>query len=181
MEQYISISLLNDFIYSPDSIYLHSLYQDFDQSIYKDTPQINGTLNHTSIDSKTYSTSKHILQNTMVFSQQYGICGKVDVFNIRTGELVERKSRIKTVYPGYRFQLYAQYFGLLEQGYKVKKLFLHSLEDNKRYPIKLPAGTELEVFEKVLNQLKKFDPLSLLHKNHVDHKADISIYHNLGF
>jgi CRISPR-associated exonuclease Cas4 len=181
MEQYIPISLLNDFCYSPDSIYLHSLYQDFDDSLYKDKPQINGILNHTAIDSKTYSTSKHLLQNTMFFCQKYGLCGKIDVYDTKMGELIERKSKIKTIHLGYLYQLYAQYFALLEQGYQPKKLFLHSLEDNKRYPITIPNPEQIQEFETNLTKLKNFNPLDLLSKPHTDHNSQISIYTNLSF
>ena len=65
MEQYIPVSLLNDFVYSPSSIYLHSIYQEFDQSIYKSRFQTNGTLNHTTIDNGKYSTSANTLQGTI--------------------------------------------------------------------------------------------------------------------
>jgi CRISPR-associated exonuclease Cas4 len=181
MEQYIPISLLNDFVYSPDSIYLHSLYQDFDESLYKDKPQINGNLNHAPIDTKTYSSSKHLLQNTMFFSQKYGLCGKIDIYNTKTGELIERKSKIKTIYPGYKYQLYAQLFALQEQGYKVKTLYLHSLEDNKRYQIPMPSPQEIQEFEQNLQKLKNFNPLDLLQKPHTDNNSQISIYSNLSF
>ena len=181
MEQYIPVSLLNDFLYSPDSIYLHSLFKEFDDSLYKDKPQLNGILNHKTIDSKTYSTSKHLLQNTAFYSQKYGLCGKIDIFNTKTGELIERKSKIKTIHTGYIYQLYAQMFGLQELGLKVNKLSIHSLEDNKRYAIPLPTQPEIEGFEHTLHQLKNFNPLSLLHKTHTDHNSQISIYNNLSF
>jgi CRISPR-associated exonuclease Cas4 len=181
MEQYIPVSLINDFLYSPDSIYLHSLYHDFDDSTYKDRPQLNGLLNHKSVDTKTYSTSKFLLQNTPFYSQKYGLCGKIDIFNTKTGELIERKSKIKTIHQGYIYQLYAQMFALLEQGYKVKKLTLHSLEENKRYPISLPTLVEIDEFETTITKLKNWDPLSLLQRTHTDHNSQISIYNNLSF
>ena len=181
MEQYIPVSLLNDFVYSPSSIYLHSIYQEFDQSIYKSRFQTNGTLNHTTIDNGKYSTSANTLQGTMFYCQKYGLCGRIDIFDIKKGLLIERKSCIKQLFPGYRFQLYAQMFGLIEQGHIVKQLCLHSLEDNKRYPISLPNELELAEFENLINQLKNFDPLDLLNQKHLDQNCQISIYNNLAF
>ena len=66
MDQYIRISSLNDFIFCPYSIYFHNLYENYEKQLYQDTPQINGTLNHSLIDSGNYSTSKDILQWTGV-------------------------------------------------------------------------------------------------------------------
>ena len=62
MEQYIKISTMRDFDFCPYSIYFHNLYENYEKQLYQDTPQINGTLNHSLIDSGNYSTSKDILQ-----------------------------------------------------------------------------------------------------------------------
>jgi CRISPR-associated exonuclease Cas4 len=181
MESYIPVSYLNDFVYSPESIYLHSVYQDFGEAIYKDIPQVNGAINHESIDTHKYSSSRHLLQGVMFFSQKYGLCGKIDVFNTKTGELVERKSRIKKVFSGYKYQLYAERQGLIEMGYKVNKMFLHSLEDNKRYAVPVPNIQEQKEFEEVIEKIKNFNPLDILKNPHVSKTAQLSIYKNLGF
>lgn len=181
MEAYIPASLLNDFAYCPESIYLHMVYQDFAEYIYKDIPQANGTLNHKTIDTNTYSSSKHILQGLSFYCEKYCICGKIDTFNTKTGVLVERKSRLKTVHPGYRFQLYAQMFGLQEMGFTVNKLFFHSLEDNKRYAIQKPTLEELEEFEACVSAIRNFNPLTILENRHSSHNSTISIYNNLTF
>ena len=46
---------------------------------------------------------------------------------------------------------------LQEMGYKVNKLYIHSLDDNKRYAIALPKGKLLKEFENTINQIKSFD------------------------
>ena len=38
MEDYISISQLNDFIFCPYSIYLHNVYMETDEGLYHATP-----------------------------------------------------------------------------------------------------------------------------------------------
>lgn len=157
MYDYIQITLLNDFIFCPRSIYFHRLYDKYSDENYKRVPQKAGTLKHKNIDEKRYSTRKNIMQGTSVFCEKYNIGGKIDLFDKENGELVERKNKIKKIYDGYRYQLYAQYFCLKEMGYNVKKLFLHSLSDNKRYLLKIPGTKEIKEFENLLEDIRSFD------------------------
>lgn len=159
MEAYIKLSFLNDFIFCPRSIYFHQLYGNFHHSLYKQAPQYKGKAAHETIDTNKYSTSAHILQGTDVYSSQYNICGKIDVFDIDKGVLTERKREIKTIYDGYVFQVYAQCFGLRESGYKVNKLILHDLVHNKNYTIDLPEDNKVlfNKFEKLINNINTFD------------------------
>lgn len=167
MEETIIISYLNDFIFCPISIYFHKLYGNLDRNLYQTEYQINGTNAHKAVDNKTYSTSKNILQGIDIYSQKYGIEGKIDIFNINKGELVERKNKIKQIYDGYVFQIYAQYYGLTEMGYKVKKLNLYSMSDNKKYNIKLPTeDLEMKIkFEKLIQNIHEFDIENFQQKN----------------
>jgi CRISPR-associated exonuclease Cas4 len=180
MEDVIQISKLNDFYYSPESLYLHSVYESFAETDYKDLPQTRGKLNHETIESGNFSNRKNVLQGVSVYSEKYGLVGKIDTFDISSGTLTERKTRIKQVYPGYRYQLYAEMFGLLEMGYTVNKLQLYSMEDNKTYPLNLPSPAELIEFETLISKIRAFNPLDLLRQK-ADHKSDISIYGELGF
>lgn len=159
MEEVILISYLNDFIFCPVSIYFHKLYGNLDKSLYQSTYQINGTNAHETIDSKTYSTRKEVLQGIDVYSEKYGIIGKIDVFDVKTGILTERKRTIKQVYDGYIFQVYAQYFALCEMGYKVNKIVMHSITDNKNYHIELPDNNPImkEKFENLIKDIHEFD------------------------
>ena len=157
MEDYIQISTLNDFIFCPKSIYYHAIYSKYNQNIYHEKPQIAGKIKHENIDKKIYSSAKRYLQSLEVYSEKYRLCGKIDVFDKETSSLIERKNKITTIYDGYRYQLYAQYFCLKEMEYDVKKLFLHSLTDNKRYPIDLPDDSETQIFEKLIQDIRSFD------------------------
>lgn len=159
MEEIILISYLNDFIFCPISIYFHNLYGTMDKTMYQTTYQINGSNAHKSIDDKKYSTKKNVLQSINVYSEKYGIQGKIDTFDIDKGLLTERKNKIIQIYDGYVFQIYAQYFALTEMGYKVEKLRFHSLSDNKNYDVKLPFE-DVEMFnkfEKLIEDMHKFD------------------------
>lgn len=51
MENPISITMINDFVFCPVSIYFHSLYDGVERNLYQDKSQINGTKSHETIDS----------------------------------------------------------------------------------------------------------------------------------
>lgn len=138
MEEIILVSYLNDFIFCPASIYFHKLYGNLEQTLYQSNYQINGKSAHKSIDKKTYSTSNYVLQGIDIFTEEYGILGKIDIFDIKNGILTERKNKITEIYDGYIFQTYAQYYALKEMGYMINEIKLHSLEDNKTYKVNLP-------------------------------------------
>lgn len=158
MQSYIRISSLNDFIFCPKSIYFHTLYENLEDQVYKDTPQVRWTLNHARIDRGKYSTSKDILQWTAIFSEKYGLIGKLDCFHVSKKSLIERKTHISQVYLGMKYQVYAQYFCLIEMGYEVEKLKLYSLDDNKVYEIPIPNQEEVQDFEAFLEEYRAFDP-----------------------
>lgn len=148
-------------MFCPKSLYLHGVYSSFDTSIYHDTPQTVGSVAHENIEDKSYTTSKHILQGLSVYSVRLGVKGKVDIYDAKNKCLIERKYRVKHIYDGYRYQLYAQMYCLEEAGFSVKRLFLHSLSDNKRYEIPLPGKVEKQEFEDVVSRIKSFDVVSI--------------------
>lgn len=156
MEQYIPISKINDFLYCPMSLYLHTAYEDFDKREYQEVAQIAGAFAHKNIENKTYSSAKRFVQSIDVYCEKYNIAGKIDIYDKREKALIERKNKIKKIYLGYVYQLYGEYFCMIEMGYEVKRLFLHSLSDNKRYEITLPDKEEVIAFEKTLKQMGDF-------------------------
>ncbi|MBI3421274.1 MAG: type V CRISPR-associated protein Cas4 [Candidatus Sungbacteria bacterium] len=174
MESYIQISKINDFMFCPLSLYLHSVYEPFDTSLYHDTPQIVGKANHAAIEEGRYSTSKHILQGLSVYSERFGIMGKIDIYDEKKKLLVERKTKIRTIWPGYIYQIYAQYFCLMEMGYAVEHLALHSLSDNRRYPLPVPTERDAARFGFFIEQIRAFDIRR--YKNHRCAKCTKSIY-----
>jgi len=180
MEPYITLSFLNDFIFCPRSIYFHQLYGGFKDTVYNQTPQYKGKAAHTAIDEKTYSTQKNILQNIEVFSENFNLCGKIDVFDIKTGKLTERKREVKVIYDGYVFQVYAQCHALREMGYTVNEIIIHDLIHNKNYPIPLPEDDVImqKKFENLIQQINEFD---LLEDNFIANKqkCENCIYNQL--
>lgn len=158
MDDCIIISNLNDFIFCPASIYFHNLYGSQDTMTYQNSSQINGTSAHEAVDSGRYSAAKHIITALEVYSEKYNLVGKIDIYDANTKTLIERKRQIKTIYDGYIFQIYAQYFAMCEMGYEVRKLQFYSMVDNKTYPVKLPDESDemMRKFEKTVEDIRSF-------------------------
>ena len=158
MEPYIQISFLNDFVFCPRSIYFHQVYSSFNQEVYHSDIQVKGRIAHLNIDQKKYSTRKEILQGLPVYSEKYLLCGRVDIFNQKTEVLTERKKKVQKIYDGFIFQIYAQYYCLIEMGYNVKKLFIYSLDKNKNYSIPLPKDNpQMDLrFKNLIKQIYEF-------------------------
>lgn len=158
MDDSILISNLNDFVFCPASIYFHNLYADQDTMSYQSTDQINGKKAHEKVDSGEYSSKRSTISGIGVYSEKYGIVGKIDIYDGEKKQLIERKRTIRKIYDGYIFQLYAQYFGMLEMGYEIKEMFLYSMTDNRKYPVPLPCddpGT-LSKFKNLIQEIKTF-------------------------
>ena len=178
MENYILITWLNDFIFCPYSIYLHNIYDNLSNTNYYSTSQTKGRYAHKNIDKGIYSTKKNDLSGIDVINHKYGLVGKIDLFHKDKGSLVERKRQIKTIYDGYKYQLYAQYFCLKEMGYHVKSLKFYSMVDNKSYPIAIPVDQELEKFERHIYVVKSYNPLDMKFSQNIQ-KCKYCIYSNL--
>jgi CRISPR-associated protein Cas4 len=135
---------------------------DADRMMSQSEYQINGTHAHESVDEGKYSSKCKILQGISVYSEEYGIIGKIDVFDIETGILTERKKKISAVFKGQVFQVYAQYFALKEMRYCVKKLRIHSMDDNKNYDLALPEDddTMAKDFKRTIQMMHAFNPES---------------------
>jgi CRISPR-associated protein Cas4 len=179
MESYLPISYINDFIFCPRSIYFHQLYGRTEQRLYHKTEQANGKAAHKAIDNKRYSTSKHILQGIDIYSEEYCIGGKIDIYDEKKALLVERKKKIKFIYNGYIFQLYAQYYCLREMGYTVRQLRLHSIDDNKNYPVERPEKNKIlrQSFRQQIKQIKEYDMSEPFNPN--ANKCRNCIYNNI--
>jgi len=178
MEDFIQISKLNDFLFCPKTLYLHSIYESFGQRSYHQTPQVAGKLAHENIDQGHYSTAKKYLQGLEVASSEYGLLGKIDIYDQEKQSLIERKNKIKNIYEGYLMQVWGQTVCLEEMGYPVKSIFLHSLLDNKRYPVSLPGQADRQRLQGLIEQIRNFNPQSLM--QHSCPKCSLSIYNNLN-
>ncbi len=178
MELYLKISYLNDFVFCPLSIYYHQLYGGLSERLYYGAAQLEGKAVHEAIDGKRYSTHKNILQGMDVFSQEYNLCGRIDLFDKERGLLAERKKRVTSIYDGYIFQLYAQCLCLREMGYTVLSLRLYSSDDNKMHPIPLPEDDPgmFRKFKTTNREMQSFDMDGFVPQNEV--KCQRCIYND---
>ena len=164
-EEYISISTLNDFIFCPYSIYLHNVYMESDEGLYHATPQTQGRIAHETVDEKKSSTSKDVLLALPVFSERYGLMGKIDVFKIKEKLLVERKYQLKQIYQGQIYQLWAQMFCLQEMGYEVEHLAFYEISTNKTIPVNYPSSEDIRAFEQFLLSFRNYDTIQPFQPN----------------
>lgn len=149
MTDYISISTLNDFIFCPYSIYLHNVYMEADETMYHATPQIRGLASHKTVDKKTASNRANDLLSLPVYSEEYGLIGKIDVYKRKERKLIERKYQLKQIFQGQRYQLWAQMLCLREMGFKVETLAFYEISTNKMIPVEVPSYEELLQFKQL--------------------------------
>lgn len=167
MDDLLLISYLNDFIFCPASIYFHQLYGNREKMTYQCSDQINGTAARAAVDSGRYSTRKTVFQSIFIYSEQLKVVGRIDTYDAEKEVITERKKKIKQIFDGYIFQLYAQYYCLCEMGYTVRKLQLYSMDDNKMYPVALPEN-DLEMkrkFENLFDEIKHFSLVDFYQTN----------------
>jgi CRISPR-associated exonuclease Cas4 len=182
MDDYIQISKLNDFLYSPKSAYFHQAYEEFDTSLYHDTPQVMGNAAHETIDKTSYSSTKRYIVGMAVSSCDYKLVGKIDIYDTETCDLIERKRKVKQIHPGYVMQLVAQAVCLIEEGFEVKRLIIHSLSDNKRYFLGEVSKDRKQELAKLLESIREYGVLKASQSwDQEPHKDQNTIYHNLYF
>lgn len=175
-EDYISISTLNDFIFCPYSIYLHNVYMDTDEGLYHATPQTKGRLAHESVDNKT-ALNRDIVLALPVISKQLGLTGKIDVYKQKEKKLIERKYSLKHIYQGQIYQLWAQYFCMVEMGYEINSISFYEISTNKTIPINLPTNEDRENLISFIKVFKKYDPSEAIDIN--KNKCSHCIYSNI--
>lgn len=157
MDQNIIISNINDFLFCPRSIYFHNLYANYSESTFHDAPQVQGKNAHKSIDTKQYSSKASMLEGIDLYSEELGVVGKIDLYDTASKTLIERKRLIKTIYEGYLLQVYAQFYCLIEMGYEVNVICLHSLADNRRHIVNLPDAQAKKRLLEVIHQMGVFN------------------------
>lgn len=159
MEPLWTMTQLNDFIFCPRSLYYSGIYKNTGSvELYHQAPQLNGKAAHEAVDEARYSTRKDVLQGTTVYCEKYKLVGRIDTFDISSGELTERKNSVTAIYDGFRFQLYGQYFALMEMGFNVKSMRIYSLKDNTVYPIPIPDSRQVADFEQTLHAMRDWTP-----------------------
>lgn len=158
MIDYINISTLNDFIFCPYSIYLHNVYMETDETMYHATPQTQGRIAHETVDRKTADNRSDVILSLPVFSEEYGLMGKIDVYRRKEKKLIERKYQLKQIFQGHIYQLWAQMFCLREMGYEVETLAFYETSANRMIPVAMPTEHETEYFKNFIKRFRSYNP-----------------------
>lgn len=158
MQDYISISMLNDFIFCPYSIYLHNVYMTVSEDVYHDTPQAKGKSAHEAIDNKKYSSRKNEITGLCIYSEELGVIGKIDLYKGDEKCLIERKYQLHSIYQGQIYQLWAQYFCMTEMGYKILKLAFYAISINKTFPVEIPTNENKKELLDFIKCFKTYNP-----------------------
>lgn len=158
MEDYIHISTLNDFVFCPYSIYLQGVYMDTDEGQYKAVPQTQGKVAHKTTDKKSASNRADDILSLPVYSEEYGLMGKIDVYKRKEKKLVERKFQLKRIYQGQIYQLWAQMLCLREMGYEVESLAFYETSTNKITPVEMPTEGGLVKFRNFIDSYRSYNP-----------------------
>jgi len=150
---------------------------DTDEGLYHATPQTRGKIAHESVDKKRASNRKSDLQSLPVYSMRYKLMGKVDVYRQSEKLLIERKYQLKNIYQGQIYQLWAQYFCLIEMGYEVERIAFYEISTNKMISICLPNDSDIVQFSTFIERFHQFNPTAPLTIN--PNKCKHCIYCNL--
>lgn len=166
MESPISISQLNDFIFCPYSIYLHNVYMEADEDLYQAVPQTKGRAAHTTVDAKMASTRKGDLMSLPVYSDVFDVMGKIDIYRKNDKLLIERKYQLKKIFRGHIYQLWAQYFCMMEMGYDIEHLAFYEISTNKMIPVEMPGDQGRQELLTLINHFKDYNPSDSITINH---------------
>jgi len=177
MTDYIAISTLNDFTFCPYSIYLHNVYMGGEEELVHATPQTQGKASHEAIDQKKYSSRKDEIVGMSVYCDELGIAGKIDIYKAKEKLLIERKHQLLKIYQGQIYQLWAQYFCMIEMGYEVEKLAFYAISTNTTFPVELPGEAGKEELKAFIRRFITYNPLQEITIN--INKCTHCIYCNL--
>lgn len=174
MENFISITILNDFIFCPYSIYLHQIYSLNKEDIYHSFFQTKGKRLHDFIENNKDEKS---WKNAFVASSKLGVYGRIDVYDAEEKELIEYKSVVAIAYKGYYYQIWAQYYCLLEMGVPVLKLAFYDFKVKKKISIPVPGEEQYKELKEFILKVKHFDFTAAVKVN--PNKCNKCIYNNL--
>jgi len=140
-------------------------------------PQTQGKASHETIDQKKYSSRKDEISGISVYCSELGIVGKIDIYKTKEKLLIERKHQLLKIYQGQIYQLWAQYFCMIEMGYEVEKLAFYAISTNTTFPVEIPKNAQKEELQGFIQRFKDYDPKQEISVN--TNKCTRCIYCNL--
>jgi CRISPR-associated protein Cas4 len=148
-----------------------------DEGLYHAVPQTRGRIAHESVDNKSASTRKTDILSMSVCSNELGVMGKIDLYRGATQCLIERKYQLKQIFRGQIYQLWAQYFCMIEMGYPVTSLAFYEISTNRMIPVELPGVRGRKELVRFIQRFKSYTPDSEITIN--SNKCGHCIYCNL--
>lgn len=141
------------------------------------TPQTQGKAAHAAIDEKSYSSRKDEITSLSVYSNELGVIGKIDLYKGKEKLLIERKYQLNTIYQGQIYQLWAQYFCMIEMGYEIDKLAFFATSTNTTFPVQIPTDENKRELHNFILRFKQYNPAEAINVN--INKCTHCIYCNL--
>ena len=148
-----------------------------DDELVHATPQTRGKAAHDAIDEKKYSSRKEDLTSLSVYSNELGIIGKIDLYKGKEKLLIERKYQLNSIYQGQIYQLWAQYYCMVEMGYEIEKIAFYAIATNQTFPIAIPTENNKNELLSFIHRFKTYNPTLPIHVN--TNKCTHCIYCNL--
>lgn len=148
-----------------------------DETLYHATPQTRGRIAHETIDNKSASNRANDIMSLPVYSDKYHLMGKIDLYKRDEKKLIERKYRLKQIFRGQIYQLWAQMLCMQEMGYEVDSLAFYETSTNKMHPVDYPSAEDIKEFEEFLKQFHSYNPDDTITINR--NKCTHCIYCNL--
>ena len=150
---------------------------DTDEDVYHAKPQTCGRNAHKNVDEKNIYSKNNVIASLPVLSQELGVYGKIDVYDQNNKSLIERKYQLKNIYRGHYYQLWAQYFCMVEMNYAVESIAFYVISSHKTIHLPLPSDIEKAELIHFIDLYLNFDPKSPINVNH--NKCTHCIYCNL--
>ena len=150
-----------------------------DEDMFKATPQLSGSSAHNATNGKTSSTRRNDIMALPVYSEELGVAGIIDIYKGDQLLLIERKNNLKHVYRGQLYQLWAQYFCMVEMGYRVEHIAFYEISTNKMLYQHLPTAENKRELVAFIKEFRSFKPEEYTHFIVNPNKCRHCIYCNL--
>ena len=131
---------------------------DTDEFFYKATPQIAGTIAHVKTELYTATKQSKDILSLQVYSDELGVVGEIDVYKLDKKQLIERKNTLKVIFRGQLYQLWAQYFCMVEMGYEIESMAFHEISTGKLIPINIPKDKEKQELKDFIKKYVNYVP-----------------------
>ena len=137
-----------------------------DENIFHASPQVRGRLAHAATDNNTYSSRSSDITSLSVCSDELGIMGKIDLYRKDKKILIERKYLLKQIYRGQMYQLWAEYFCMVEMGYEIEKLAFYETSTNRMISVDIPGYREKSELLNFICRFRNYSPELPITLNH---------------